>query len=82
MATSAEVLSMLLPNQGWYILGDDFETITYDKGVEPITKKQFDDGFKKFDELKTKENFEKTTAKSALLERLGITADEAALLLS
>jgi len=82
MATGAEVLSMLIPTGGWVIYGDDFNSIIYDEGVTPITKNAFDAGFAQFDELQSQEKITKAAEKSALLERLGITAEEAALLLS
>ena len=82
MATGADVLNMLIPTGGWVIYGDDFASIIYDEGVTPITKKQFTDGFAAFDAWKTQQDQAKAATKSALLERLGITAEEATLLLS
>lgn len=81
MATGGQVLSMLLPQGGWVIYGDDFDSIIYDEGVTPITKKAFQDGFAKFDAWKAAQDAEKANAKTALLERLGITEEEAKLLL-
>ena len=82
MATGAEVMQMLIPTGGWVILGDDFDSIVYDDGVKPITKKQFTDGFAAADAWNQTQNQAKATAKTALLERLGITPEEAKLLLS
>ena len=73
---------MLIPTGGWVVYGDDFNSIIYNEGVTPLTKKQFDDGFKDYDAFKAKQDQDKATTKAALLERLGLTADEAALLLS
>lgn len=81
MATGAEVLSYLIPTGGWVISGDDFDSIIYDESVTPITKKAFTDAFSKIDVLKAEKAAEKAAARSALLERLGITEDEAKLLL-
>ena len=81
MATGAEVLSMLIPAGGWVITGNEFEGIEFIE-CEPVTKKQFADGFAKFDAFKAQQEAEKSVNKTALLQRLGITADEAALLLS
>jgi hypothetical protein len=81
MAQGADVLSMLIPNGGWVIIGDNFDSIIYDDGVTPITKQQFEDGFPAYDAWKAQQEAEKAATKAALLERLGITADEAALLL-
>jgi hypothetical protein len=82
MATGGEVLRMLIPNGGWVIYGDDFDSIIYDQGVTPITKKQFTDGFAEYDAWKAEQGAAKAAEKASLLDRLGITADEAKLLLS
>ena len=81
MATGDQVLSMLIPTGGWVMYGEDFESIIYDEGVKPVTKKQFDDGFPAYDVWKAQQDADKAATKAALLERLGLTADEAALLL-
>jgi hypothetical protein len=79
MVTGAEVLTMLIPSGGWSIQGDDFDTVNFIE-AKPITKKEYEDGFAAYDVWKAKQNADKAAAKSALLERLGITAEEAALL--
>lgn len=81
MATIQQVLGMLIPDGGYVATGDSFEGIEF-IDCKPITKAQFDAGFASYDKWKADQ--EKTTAeaKAALLERLGITAEEAALLLS
>jgi hypothetical protein len=81
MTTGADVLNMLIPNGGWAIYGDDYEGIQFIE-CEPITKKQFTDGFAQYDAWKAEQDSVKSTAKAALLNRLGITEDEAKLLLS
>lgn len=81
MAKGGEVLSMLIPTGGWVITADDFDSIRYDEGVKPITRKQFEDGFAAFDAWKAEQDQAKVNEKAALLEKLGITAEEAALLL-
>jgi hypothetical protein len=81
MATGVEVLNYLLPDGGWYIVGDDYEGIQFLQ-CEPITKKQFTDGFAQYDGWKAKQDADKASAKSVLLAKLGITEDEAKLLLS
>ena len=82
MATSADVLNMLIPNGGWVIYGQDFESIIYDEGVTPITKAQFEAGFSEVDAWKAEQNAQAAADKAALLAKLGITAEEAKLLLS
>jgi len=81
MAKGYEVLTMLIPSGGWVISGDSYEGIQFLE-CEPITKKQFTDGFAKYDAWKAEQDAVKANAKIALLERLGITEDEAKLLLS
>ena len=81
MATSKEVLGMLIPNGGYVQVGDTYEGITFSE-CEPITKEQYEAGFGQFDLWKAQQISKKAIAKAALLERLGITAEEAALLLS
>ena len=81
MANGGQVLSMLIPTGGFVIYGDDFDSIIYDEGVKPITKKQFEDGFFAYDAWKAQQDQAKAETKAALLDRLGITADEVALLL-
>jgi hypothetical protein len=81
MATGTEVLSMLCPTTEWVITGDDFDAIQWIKG-EPITKAQFEAGFAEYDAWKAEKDAKAAADKTALLTKLGITADEAKLLLS
>lgn len=80
MATGAEVLSMLIPNGGWVINGDDFAGIQFIE-AEPISEADFKAGFAKVDAWKATQAAQANAAKNALLDRLGITAEEATLLL-
>jgi hypothetical protein len=78
MATGAEVLSMLIPQGGWVISGDDYEGITFLE-CEPITKKQFTDGFTQYDTWKAQQDANKATAKAsaqAKLAALGLTVED------
>jgi len=81
MAKGGEVLSMLIPNGGWYLSGNDYEGIQFLE-CEPITKAEYEAGFEQYDVWKAEQDAAKTAQKAALLDRLGITADEAKLLLS
>ena len=81
MATSADVLEMLIPDGGWVQLGSKYENIEF-INCASITKKQWQDGFAQYDAFKAEQDAAKAEAKAALLDRLGITADEAKLLLS
>jgi hypothetical protein len=81
MATGSDVLNMLIPNGGWVISGDQFEGIQFIE-CDPITEEQFLAGFAKVDKFMANQVKAQQTAKAALLTKLGITADEATLLLS
>ena len=80
MAKGYEVLEMLIPNGGYIITEDDFDSIQF-VDCQPITKKQFTDGFALVDQWKAEANALKADQRSALLDKLGITEDEARLLL-
>jgi hypothetical protein len=80
MANSIQVLGMLIPDGGYVQTGTEFEDIEFLE-CEPITKKQFEDGFAAYDAWKAQQDADKAATKAELLNRLGITADEAALLL-
>ena len=75
MAKSYEVLAMLIPNGGYSQSGEDYEGITFLE-CEPITKKQYEDGFKKYDAWKASEDAKKAADKQAILDRIGLTVDE------
>jgi hypothetical protein len=81
MAKGYEVLTMLLPQGGWAMTGEDWEGVEFFEAT-PITKEQFEAGFAQYDAWKAEQDAIKATAKAELLERLGITADEAKLLLA
>ena len=77
MATGAEVLSYLCPNVQWAMSDDDFDTIVWVNVDEaPITKKQYQDGFAKYDAWKAKQDADKEAARQAILDRIGLTSDE------
>ena len=81
MAKHYEVLGWLIPNGGYIQTGETFEGIQF-IDCEPITKEQYENGFAKLDAWKAEQDAAKAQAKAELLERLGITADEAKLLLA
>jgi hypothetical protein len=82
MATGTNSLFMIRPQGGWVIYGDDFDSIIYDEGVKPVTKSEFEAGFAQFDAWFASQESAKAAEKAALLAKLGITDDEAKLLLS
>ncbi len=78
MATSIQVLGMLIPNGGYVQTGTEFEGIVFLE-CEPITKKQYTDGFAQYDAWKAQQDADKAAAKTtaqAKLEALGLTADD------
>lgn len=81
MATAAEVLRMLIPNGGYVLVGDNFEGLEFTE-CEPITKSEFEAGFAKYDAWKAEQDSAREAEKQTILNRLGITAEEAALLLT
>ena len=81
MATTSQVLHMLIPQGGYIATGEEYEGIQFLE-CEPITKAQFEAGFAQYDAWKAEQDSKAAADKSALLAKLGITADEAKLLLS
>lgn len=78
MATTSQVLGMLIPDGGYVARGDEYEGIEFLE-CEPITKAQFTDGFAQYDAWKaaqeTKAEADKASAQ-AKLTALGLTADD------
>jgi hypothetical protein len=82
MARSYDVLEMLCEGVEYICRGLTYEDIDW-LGNEPaITKEQFAAGFGEYDVWKAQQDAAKATERQAVLDRLGITAHEAALLLS
>ena len=77
-----EVMEYLRPNGGWVIYGEDFDSIQYFGDCEPIAKKLFDDTLAEIENIVAAKKTVQENAKAALLNRLGITAEESQLLLS
>ena len=76
-----EVMEYLRPNGGWVIYGEDFDSIQYFDGCEPIAKKLFNDTLADIENMVAAKEAAKAAAKQDILERLGITEEEARLLL-
>jgi hypothetical protein len=83
MSYLAKAIKKLKPNAEFSFTDDDYSTIKWDVLEDDApTKKQIDDAIK---QIKIQEaNFAETkaAAKAELLERLGLTEDEAKLLLA
>ena len=80
MITGADILRFLRPDGGWTIYGDDFDSIIYDAGVTPVSQKEFEDAKNKVEQWKIEQVATLKAKREALLEKLGITEDEAQLL--
>jgi hypothetical protein len=82
--TIIDALNKLLPNVEWNLIDNDLKTleILSDSNVLKPTQKQVDDAVKALENEYQTEQTNKATAKAALLAKLGISEDEAKLLLS
>jgi hypothetical protein len=84
MARGTDVLTMLIPEGGWAIAGDDFEGITFIE-ANPISKAKFEAGFAQYDAWKIEQDSTAEANKAAAeakLAALGLTTDELKALLS
>jgi hypothetical protein len=81
--TIAQAIQSLKPGAEFSYQNEDYSTIKWDvlEGSAP-TAKQITDEIKRLTTLKQTEAISKAEAKTALLDRLGITEEEAELLLS
>lgn len=82
MLRNHEVLHMLCEGVEYNFKGQNYEDIDW-LGKQPaITKAQFEAGFAQYDAWKAEQDAAQATAKAALLAQLGITEEQAKLLLS
>ncbi len=82
MAKPNEVANMLANGAEYVMRGENYSDIDWLNNKPAFTKTQFEAGFAQYDAWKAEQNATQTAAKKAVLDRLGITADEAKLLLS
>lgn len=75
-----EVMEYLRPNGGWVIYGDDFNSIQYFDDCEPIPAKLFADTLADIENIVATKEADKAASKEAILERLGLTPEEAKLI--
>ena len=78
---AGEILQMLIPTGGWGAYGSDYEDIVFLEAT-PITKAEYEAGVLAYPAWKAAKEAEAAATKAALLAKLGITADEAKILLS
>ena len=83
MSYLSKAIKSLRPTAEFSFTDDDYSTIKWDvlDSTAP-TQKQIDDEIKRIKAAEITDAQVKATAKAALLSKLGITAEEAALLLS
>jgi hypothetical protein len=76
------ILTTNYPDAQWTLNGDDYEGLTWLSDFEKPTKEELDSQWESALSQRDTEVKAKADAKAALLERLGITEEEAKLLLS
>ena len=81
MQQTLNVLSMLIPNGGYTLNGDSFSDINYIEAT-PITQAQFDKGVADYSTWKAEQDAKAAADKAEILAKIGLTANEAKLLLS
>jgi hypothetical protein len=82
MINPSNVLAMLCPNVELAIVGDKYEDINWFGADPAISKEEYEAGFAQYEVWKAEQDSAKAAQKAALLDRLGITEDEAKLLLA
>jgi len=80
MTKASDVLMMLLPEGGWATYGDTYEDIVFLE-AKPLTKEEFNAGVAKYDSWQAAKEAKVAADKDAILAKLGITLEEAKLLL-
>lgn len=79
---NAEIIDFIRPNSQFTISDNDLATLVFYDETVPPTNAEIVAGKKALEKKLADEVATKATEKAALLAKLGITADEAALLLS
>ena len=77
-----KALTSLSPNADWTLRGGDFDNIEWHCDCPKPTLDELVAESARLDEVHLKEKADQESAKQAILDRLGLTADEAKLLLS
>ena len=77
----AQILSQNYVGQEWTLNGDDYAGLTWLSDTPKPSKKTLDDLWPQVQAKQEADKQAKADAKAAILDRLGITADEAVLLL-
>lgn len=78
-----EGLAFLRPGAEWFLSGDDYSNLKWlDKKQTPPTIEEIEEFVAQYDAWKAEQDAARAAEKQALLAKLGITEDEAKLLLS
>lgn len=77
-----KALNVLRPNSEWSLIDDDYSNIEWLSNDSKPSAKEVIETITKLTKIEQDQAILKAEAKTALLERLGITEDEAKLLLS
>jgi hypothetical protein len=77
-----EVIKYLRPNAEWVMYNDSIDELTFLDDATPISKVEYDKGEKELADTEAATKAANATAKAAILERLGLTEEEVALLLA
>jgi hypothetical protein len=81
MASALEVLRRLAPNGGWIVSGQSYADITWVDETAKVSEAEFNAALANHDAWKAQQDIAKSAQRQALLDKLGITEDEARLLL-
>ena len=82
MIDYSKILEYKYPSDEWTLNGDDYSGLTWVSETPKPSKATLDGLWDEVQDLIETKKQAEVAAKAALLERLGITADEARLLLS
>lgn len=77
--SGGEIMSILRPNGGWVIKDLDFNSITYDENVSPVSEDEFHKAINDYPKIKQAQQEQIVAAKQAAeakLAALGLTTDD------
>jgi S-adenosylmethionine:tRNA-ribosyltransferase-isomerase (queuine synthetase) len=77
-----DVIDYLRPNSQFTMNNGDINTIVFHSNHTTPTNEEIEQAWQKLEDQRSAEELSKVAQKAALLEKLGITEDEARLLLS
>jgi hypothetical protein len=75
------ILSRKFPNSEWTLNGDDYDGLVWLSDDEKPSQSELDSAWPSIQQQIKDEAEQKIAAKNALLEKLGLTAEEVAILL-